>query len=175
MLDLNALLRDTEIRKPHAANVTRRGGKRHVEITDPRESVKMPTPGGELTLFFDPPVGTGALREIRLIPGDQPWRLIPRLPLYLSYARAMDAMKQDDPDLAAALRALRDVGSGVRGHGDDFYRGVAALYNALVEAGESSPIKAIAESQPVSISAASKWVSRARELFPEAFEPKASA
>jgi hypothetical protein len=51
-----------------------------------------------------------------------------------------------------------------RGHGEDFYRGVAALYESLVAAGEPSPIKAIAESQPVTIGAASKWVTRAREL-----------
>jgi hypothetical protein len=162
VLDLNALLKETVVRKPHAATVARREGKKHVEKADPRESVKMPTPGGELTLFFDPPIATGPLREVRLVPSDQPWRLMPRLPLYMSYARAVDAWKEND--LAAALRALRDVGSGRRGHGDDFYRGVAAMYNALVAAGEPSPIKAIAESQPVTISAASKWVSRAREL-----------
>jgi hypothetical protein len=99
---------------------------------------------------------------VRLFPGDQPWRLIPRLPLYVRYARAIVAHRDDD--LAAALRALRDVGSGRRGLGDDFYRAVAELYNTLVREGEPSPITAIAESQPVSISAASKWVTRARDL-----------
>jgi hypothetical protein len=162
MLDLYTLQDQTVIRVPHDATVTRRDGKKHVEVHDPRTSVTMPTPGGELTLFFDPPLADGALNEVRLIPGPEPWRLMSRLPLYLSYARAVAAWRQDDK--VAALRALRDVGSGVRGHGDDFYRGVASMYNALVAAGEPSPIKAIAESQPVSISAASKWVTRARNL-----------
>lgn len=162
MLDLSSLLKETHIRMPHDAAVSRHAGKRHVEVHDPRTSVTMPTPGGELILFFDPPVADGALREVRLIPSSQPWRLMPRLPLYLSYARAVAAMRDDD--LAAALRALRDAGSGRRGHGDDFYRGVASMYNAFVAGGEPSPIKAIAESQPVSISAASKWVTRARDL-----------
>jgi hypothetical protein len=38
------------------------------------------------------------------------------------------------------------------------------MYKPLVDAGEPSPIEAIAESQPVTISAASKWVAWAREL-----------
>lgn len=162
MLDLDRLVKETEVRKPHAVIVSRRDGKKHHEVHDPRESVAMPTPGGLLTLFFDPPIQTGALSEVRLDPGDQPWRLMSRLPLYVQYARAVNAMKEND--LAAALRALRSVGSGRRGHGDDFYRGIASMYDALVASGEPSPIKAIAESQPVSISAASKWVTRAREL-----------
>jgi hypothetical protein len=154
--------KQTTVRIPADATSTRRGGKKHVEVHDPRTSVTMPTPGGELTLYFDGPLAEGPLREVRLIPGAEPWRLMSRLPLYVQYAKAAAAMRQNDT--VAALRALRDAGTGVRGHGDDFYRTVASMYNAFVAAGEPSPIKAIAESQPVTISAASKWVKRAREL-----------
>lgn len=178
MIDLGTLDKQTVIRVPHDETVTRPdgpGGEKHREVHDPRTSVTMPTPGGELTLFFDPMrddagAADGALNEVRLVPSSEPWRLLPRLPLYLNYARAVAAFRRDDK--VAALRALRDAGSGVRGHGEDFYRGVAALYQSLVVAGEPSPIKTIAESQPVSIGAASKWVTRARELGFIVDEPK---
>jgi hypothetical protein len=162
VLDLQLLDKNTVIRIPHDAKATRRDGKKHVEVIDPRTSVTMPTPGGELTLFFDPPLADGRLREVRLTPGAEPWRLFPRLVLYTQYARAVAAFREKDR--AAVLRALQNRGSGVRGHGEDFYRAVAAEYEAYIAAGSSAPIKTIAESAGVTIAAASKWVKKAREL-----------
>jgi hypothetical protein len=161
-LDLDELYNQTRIRQPHDATVTRRGGRKHVEEHDPRTSVTMPTPGGLLTLFFDAPPANGPAREARIILGAEPWRLIPRLPLWENYARAMVA--RDLNDQGAALRALRAAGSGVRGHGDDFYRAVAAEYDALVAADSPAPIKTIAETANVTIGASSRWVKKAREL-----------
>jgi hypothetical protein len=167
VIDIKALDEQTHYRIPHDTVVTRKDGKTHREVRDPRHSVEMPTPGGVVTLFFEPPAEDaqepyGRLSEVRLVPGAEPWRLMPRLPLYLAYARAVLSRKQGNQ--VAALRALRDAGSGRRGHGDDFYQAVAALYGALVAAGERHPVKALAESQPVTIAAASKWIKRAREL-----------
>jgi len=158
MLDLVELDKQTVIRQP--VKTTRRGGKKHV--VDPRTSVTMPTPGGEITLFFDGPLADGRLREVRIEPGAEPWRLVPQLSLYVNYARAVAAWR--DADRAAALRALMDAGVGIRGRGDGFYRAVAAEYDSLVAVGSAAPIKTIAVNANVTIAAASKWVKKARDL-----------
>jgi hypothetical protein len=160
--------RDTIIRSPHAATVTRRGGKTHRETHDPRISVAVQERGATLTLFFDTDsafTGEAPLLEIRLEPPAsgqpfEPWRLMPRLPLYLQYARASLAHKNDDA--TGALRALRQITAAGRGLSDDFLRLVAESYKALVAEGEPYPVKALAEMQPVDKSTASRWIKEAR-------------
>ena len=159
--------RDTVIRRPHDAIATRKAGVTTRAVHDPRTSVAMQEEGATVTLFFDPEAalaGDAEVLEIRLTPaqtGDfEPWRLMPRLPLYLQYARASLAWEHDDA--AAALRALRKAGSTRRGLSDDFLRIVAQEYSALVEAGERYPIKALAAAQHADKSTASRWVSAAR-------------
>jgi hypothetical protein len=161
--------RDTVIRDPHAATVTRSGGKRRVRVDDRRVSVAMQEQGATLTLFFEPELawtGEAPLLELRLEPPAsgkpfEPWRLVPRLPLHLQYARA--TLAHDHDNVTAALRALRQISSTRRGLSDDFLRLVAQAYTALVAEGEPHPIKALAEMQPVDKSTASRWVSAARE------------
>jgi hypothetical protein len=160
--------RDTVIRFPHAATVSRKRGKKHVEVHDPRVSVAMIEGGVKLTLFFPEESGMSGDAEpveIRIEPHDdsQPfdaWRLMPKLPLYVSYARAALAWRWDDA--GRALQALREVGTTRRGLNDDFYRAVGELHAALVDQGEPHPVKALAEMQPVDISTASRWISEAR-------------
>ena len=148
------LHRDTHVRSPHSNG-------------DRRLSVAMKEDGATLTLFF--PLETGwsgesELFEVRLEPDNgtpfEPWRLMPRLPLYVQYARATLADRRDD--MAAALRALREAGTTRRGLGDDFYGLVAQSYGALVAEGERHPVKALAEMQPVDISTASRWIKEAK-------------
>jgi hypothetical protein len=163
-------MRDSEtiIRSPHSATVTRVKGKRHVEVHDPRLSVSIVESGAVLTLFFPAETGwTGEAEplEIKITPHEgadpfEPWRLMPRLPLYLSYARASLAHREND--IHAAMQALRALGSSRRGLGDEFYRLIAQSYEALVAEGEQHPVKALAKMQPVDISTASRWIKEAR-------------
>jgi hypothetical protein len=135
--------------------------------TDPRTSVTVQEQGAVLTLFFPAETalsGEAELLEVRLEPTNgefAPWYLVPRLPLILSYARATIAFRRDDA--AAALRALRKLGSTRRGLSDDHYRIVAQLYDGLVREGERHPVKALAIAQRVDISTASRWVSGAKQ------------
>jgi hypothetical protein len=161
--------RDTVITSPHDATVTFEGAKKHVEVHDPRTSVAMIEGGVKLTLFFvgeDAFLGEADPVEIRLEPrpGSEPfdpWRLMPKLPLYVSYAKASLAHRQDD--IQRTLLALRTLGTSRRGLGDQFYRTVAEMYQSLVSAGERHPVKALADLQPVDISTASRWVKEARK------------
>jgi hypothetical protein len=52
---------------------------------------------------------------------------------------------------------------------DEFYKHIAASYDALVSGGEAYPIKALGEKHHVTIGAASRWVTEARRrgLIPE--------
>jgi hypothetical protein len=155
--------RETVIRVPHAVNVRRVDGKKEGEVLDPRVSVTIKDRGCELVLFFENLDPSSPLLELRLLPGPtafEPWRFVPQLPLYLSYARA--AMGLEREDTAAALRALRQAGSGRRGLSDDFLKIVAEMYKAFVADGEPYPIKAIAGTQSVSHSGAWRWVNEAR-------------
>jgi hypothetical protein len=154
----------TEIRHPHTAKVTRRGGKKHVDVEDPRTSVTIRDRGCRLVLFFDSLASDAALVEVRVLPDGKrfaPQTFVPQLPLYLMYARA--AIAHDRGDAQAALKALRQAGTTRRGLGDDFYKRVALIYKALVSEGEPYPVKALAAHEHVSISAASRWITGARE------------
>ena len=146
--------RDTHVRSPHSD-------------ADPRLSVAIQEGGATITLFF--PLETGwsgdaELLEVRLEPsngeGFEPWRLMPRLPLYLQYARATVAHRHDDT--AATLRALRALGATRRGLGDDFYALIAESYRSIVAEGEKHPVKALSEMHTADISTASRWISEAR-------------
>jgi hypothetical protein len=148
--------RDTTIYGPKAA-----------DDNDPRVRVEMQEEGATLALFFDGETGLSGeapLLEVRLTPTHgsefQPWLLMPRLPLHLRYARASLAHKKGD--IAAALRALRQAGRTRRGLSDDFLRIVAEVYESLVAEGEPYPVKALAATQHVDKSTASRWVSAAR-------------
>lgn len=158
--------RDTRIRHPHAATVTRAGGKKRVQVHDPRVSVTMKTRGCELVIFFDDLSGEGPIREIRLLPDTATLepsvlrQFMPRAPLYAQYARA--AIKFNRGEVRESLMALRDVGATRRGLGEDFYRQVARQYAELVAEGERHPVKALAEMNYVTISTASRWISGAR-------------
>jgi hypothetical protein len=161
--------RETVITHPHdAAVITRRVGKRHVAIRDPRTSVAMVEGGVKLTLFFEGDTaftGEASPVEIRLEPHEgsevfDPWRLMPKLPLYVSYAKA--ALAWNEEDVRRTLSALRSAGTSRRGLGDQFYRTVAEAYKSLLDEGERHPVKALAGMQPVDISTASRWISEAR-------------
>lgn len=159
---------ETVIRSPHEVKVTRVEGKTRREIVDPRLSVAMIESGATVTLFFPADTGwSGEANplEIRIEPHEgkdpfEPWRLMPKLPLYLSYARATLAHRDDD--IRSALHALRELGTSRRGLGDEFYRLIAQTYEAIVGEGERYPVKALAESQPVDVSTASRWIKETR-------------
>jgi hypothetical protein len=57
---------------------------------------------------------------------------------------------------------MRQAGRTTRGLDNEHYRLVAEQYRALVANGERSPVKAIAEMNHVTISAASGWIAGAR-------------
>ena len=161
--------RDTVIRVPHSATVTRKGSGKEVQVHDPRVSVAMQEEGATLTLFFDPDTalslsGGARLLEVSLTPAAggefEPWRLLPNLPLHLQYARASLAWKRGDAN--AALRTLRERSFTRRGLSDRHLRYVAEIYKSLVTEGERYPVKALAAAQHVVISTASRWVTAAR-------------
>jgi hypothetical protein len=163
---------ETVIRKPHDGReaAPRRGRAAHrraAKYIDARVSVAMKTEGVELQLFFDDLSGEGPVREVRVLPDTgalEPTvlrRLAPRLPLYVSYARAAIQIRREDT--AAAARELRAFGATRRGLGPDFFRLIAGQYNALVAEGEPHPVKTLAEMHHVTISAASRWIKEARQ------------
>lgn len=147
---------DTVVRSPHSDD-------------DERVSVSMQEDGATLTIFFDPETawsGRAPVLEVRLTPvvadGEfQPWKLLPKLPLHLKYARASLTWQQEGA--GAALAALRGVDERRRGLSDDRLRAVAEIYEALVAEGEKYPIKALAATQHVDKSTASRWVTAARK------------
>ena len=159
--------RDTVIRHPHEVSVSRKAGRKHVEVIDPRVSASMQEEGATVTLFFDPKrahAGDAPLLEVRLTPPAsgkfEPWRLLPKLPLHTRYARA--SLTWEHEGAAAALRALQAVNERRRGLSDDRLRAVAEIYKGLVAEGERYPVKALAALQHVDKSTASRWVSAAR-------------
>jgi hypothetical protein len=162
------LHRDTEIHHPHDEVVTRKDGVTERVTRDPRVSVSMQEEGATVTLFLDPDrawAGDAALLEVRLTPtksGDfQPWLFMKTLPFHLQYARA--TLAREHGDAHAALHALRQLSSTRRGHSDDFLRIVAQLHSQLIKEGEPHPIKALAKTQDVDVSTASRWVTAARQ------------
>jgi hypothetical protein len=133
----------------------------------PHVTVAMQTEGATLTLYFDRKTafrGDAPLREVRLTPSAsgtfKPELLLEHMPRYLQYARA--SLAHDRGGAAAALEALRHVDKTRRGLSDRFLRNVAELYGSLVAEGEAYPVKALAASQHVDKSTASRWISAAR-------------
>jgi hypothetical protein len=82
--------------------------------------------------------------------------------LYIEYARA--AITWDREGSTTALRALRDVGRTRRGLNPDFLSPIATEYRAEVSAGNSQPLKTLAERHFVDVSTVSRWIRRCREL-----------
>lgn len=158
--------RDTVIRTPHDATVTRVAGKRRVEVHDPRTSVTMKEHGCELVLFFDDLGRQGPVREVRILPDTKNLeprtlrQLLPKAPVYIQYARA--AMSDNVEAWRSSAQALRKVGATRRGLGEDFYRVIAESHAALLAEGEPHPVKALADMHQVGISTASRWIKEAR-------------
>lgn len=168
---------DTEIHQHHDAIVELVDGKKTIRYVDPLKgpaigpsptSVTMQEQGCALTLLFDPErafAGDAELLEIRLTPPThgrfQPWRVMPSLPRYTQYARA--SLRDDADDAAGALQELRKVSPGRRGLPDDFLRLVAQIYESLIAEGEPYPVKTLAGMQSVTPSAASRWITAARD------------
>jgi hypothetical protein len=144
-------------------------GPRAYDKNDKRVSVHIRENGCVLQLWFADLSGEGPVLEQRLLPdngsgGLEPHKLrefVPRSPLYVSYARAALQFRRGDALQYAAH--LRDVGGPRRGHTDEFYRQIARDYKTLIDEGEKHPVKALAAMHRVVISAASKWLSTARE------------
>jgi len=155
--------RDTEIRIPYEAKVTRRNGKKHVEEIDPRLGVTLYEYGCALTFFF-PPGGIdtrGEPLEIRIKQvGDnpQPWRLVYRYFDYLGYVRAACAF--DREGAAKALRLLQQQRRPR--HDDEFFGIVRDLYVQLLNEGERRPITEFAARVGRDVSTASRWIAEAR-------------
>lgn len=153
---------ETVVRQPHAAIIQRKDGKTATRVIDPRTSATLQAQGTALTLLFDP--ADGQLLEVRLAPGRdgtfEPWRLMPKLPLYVQYARASIAGKNKDADRALSL--LQQTNAPRRGLSDQFLREIAALHRSLIAEGERYPVKALARSRDVAISTASRWITAAR-------------
>jgi len=140
--------------------------------------------GLRLELHFAPGdvQGTGALQELRVLPGTDDLepralrRFAPDSEVYLAYARA--AMRIFGPEgtteerwesFRDAAQTLRRLGGPGRGLPDEFFKTIATHYRALVDGGEPHPVKALAKTNCVTIGAASRWVTEARRrgLLPE--------
>lgn len=162
---------ETVIRFPHSGTVTRKNGKTIRKTIDPRTSVTIKDHGCELVLFFegDDLSGKAPLLEVSVRPDHgtllKAHALMPRLPLYLTYARAAMAGRQEDA--GKSLKALREAGKGRRGLSDDFYKLVIQSYTSIVAEGELFPVKALADLHGVKISTASRWITEARRRFPK--------
>lgn len=132
--------------------------------------------GLELVLRFSS-FPDGDLMEMRITagaPGDplagrELRQVAPDADLYVAYARA--AMNWINPsvpgrreDWRRAAEALRPLGGPGRRLPPKFYRNIAEQHRAMVAAGEPHPVKAISEAHDVTISAASRWLTKARQL-----------
>jgi len=134
---------------------------------DKRVRVRIKTHGLELQLFFDDFGRQGPLRELRLVPDRDDLdpkalgRLVPQAPLFLMYARA--AMSANEENWVGAIEGLRTIGRPGRGLPPEHYKMVATAYAAIVAEGHPHPVKALAEMNHVTISAASRWLTEARK------------
>ena len=119
--------------------------------------------------------GEGVLQELCVLPDSEQLeprvlrRFAPYAERYTQFARA--AMRILGPEgtvderreqLRGAADALREIAGPGRGHSDEFYKTIAKQYEALVAEGEPHPVKALGETNSVTISAASRWVTEAR-------------
>jgi hypothetical protein len=132
-------------------------------------SVVITERGCELELCFAKRQGDSPLLEIRLLPDGakklapkKVREFVPRIEDYLAVARAMLDWKFAEAREAAEV--LRQAGRPGRGHSPDFFRMIAMEYENLVAEGEEAPVKALAQKHHVVISAASRWLDKAREL-----------
>jgi hypothetical protein len=135
----------------------------HDPPADMRCSVTLPVRGCVLQVFFEDMAAEGPVLEARLFPETAPvdsWID----PAAVAYARAL--ARFDRKDAEAAFRALRQVGATRRGLRGDFYRLIAAQYRSIVESGERFPVTALANAQnpPVTVSTASRWLTKCRDL-----------
>jgi len=157
-------------------------------VGTPRDKAEFPTPavvithhGCKLVIRFagkDDVSGEGPLSRVELLPDGKTLELsalrqfIPRAAEYLNYARA--AMQTLGPPEAGtieerwarfnrAAEPLRKASGQRRGLSDGFYRGIAEEYRKLVAEGERHPVKALSQIHNVTLSAASRWVSGARD------------
>jgi hypothetical protein len=141
----------------------------HDPPNDMRCSVSLPVHGCVLQVFFEDMASAmdGPVLEARVFPESAPvdsWID----PTAVAYARAFASWRMDDA--RSLLRALRQAGATRRGLRGDFYRLIADQYKSLVANGERFPVTALADAQspPVTVSTASRWIKecRRRKLLP---------
>ena len=88
-------------------------------------------------------------------------RAVERFPQWVELARMHLEFAEPDDVAAGALALKRPKPARLDA---EWFRMIAAEYRGLVGSGVPSPITMIARSHSVSVSAASRWVSRARKL-----------
>lgn len=88
-------------------------------------------------------------------------KAVERFPHWVELAR-MHLQFADPDDVAAGALALKRPKPGRLD--PEWFRMIASEYRSLVDSGVPSPITTISKSHSVSVSAASRWVSRARDL-----------
>ena len=81
---------------------------------------------------------------------------------YVAYARSAITWNRDGT--REALDALRAAGRTKRGLSIDFLTQIATEYRNLIAETNPQPLKTLGENHHVSVSAASRWVKRCREL-----------
>ena len=139
----------------------------HPTLKDDRVIVSLKDEGSEILLFFDDLSGEGPIREVRLLPAlktkpFEPWRLVQKMPHYLSYSRATITARREDA--GAWLRTIRKANASRRGVDEQFLREFAAVYNALVAEGERYPSTVLAQMHGFDKAQVSRWRKAAREL-----------
>lgn len=116
----------------------------------------------------------GDVQEVRIRPWGEPLepralqRFAPHADFYVAFARSALRWNPLDHEasnekLGAAADALLKIAGPGRGLPPHFYKVIATQYEALVTEGEPHPVKALAKSHHVTISAASRWLKTARE------------
>lgn len=88
-------------------------------------------------------------------------KAVERFPQWVELARMHLQFAEPDDVAAGALALRRPKPARLDA---EWFRMIAAEYRGLVDGGVPSPITMISKSHSVSISAASRWVSRARQL-----------
>jgi hypothetical protein len=88
-------------------------------------------------------------------------KAVERFPHWVELARMHLEFAEPDDVAAGALALRRPKPARLD---PEWFRMIASEYRSLVESGVPSPITTISKSHNVSVSAASRWVSRARRL-----------